>query len=175
MTTKYSTHASIFMGSTTGTLDGDHAGKNGVYTGTIALETTDLDANDIIGLIPVKSSDSVKSIVLYNDDLDANGTPAIAFKLGLYAITEVAGVKTLTATGGDIDVYATAATTFQAANTSGVEFIFNTKNITTINNEAWQDVAASTDPHGHYMLAITIGTVAATQAAGDISYKVVIA
>lgn len=165
--------ASFFDSIGSGILSGKHHGnKLLTFTDTIPLLTTDLDAGDIIGLIPVKSSDSIKSIKLFHDDLDSNGTPALAVDIGLYAIDSSGA---LTATGGDVDVYADGATELQSAGTSGTELAFKTRNITLINNEVWQDLGESADTKVNYVLAITVATVAATQAAGDLTYKIEIA
>lgn len=173
MSTKNSNHIDRFLNVTSSPLDGDAAGKNGLFTGTIACLTTDLQANDIIHLIPIKSSDSIKSIMLYSDDLD--GGSGLTYHVGLYKVSNVAGVKTLSATGGDIDVFAASATDMRSASTAGVDHAFKTRNITAINNEAWQDVGESSDPQCEYVISITIETVAATPAAGDISYAIQIA
>ena len=173
MTTKHSDIVSIHLGLTSGTLSGDDAGKNGIFTGTIACATTDLEAADIVTLIPVKSSDSLKSIVLFGDDLD--GATGLTYHIGIYKVTETAGVKSLTATGGDIDVYAASATDLRAASKTGIEYAFHTRDINKINNEIWQDLGLSADDKGDYVLALTVGVVASTPAAGDISYKIQVA
>lgn len=173
MTTKNSDIVARYLGLSSDTISGDNAGKNGLYTGTIACATTDLEAADIVTLIPVKSSDSLKSIVLFGDDLD--GATGLTYHIGIYKVIEVAGVKTLTATGGDVDVYAASATDLRAANKVGIEYAFHTKDINKINNEVWQDVGLSADDGSEYVLALTVAVVAATPAAGDISYKIQVA
>jgi hypothetical protein len=155
-----------------GILNGKHHGNKRLgFSDTLALATGDLEAGDIIALVPLKSSDSVKSIKVFCDDLD--GASGFAIDVGLYRIL---ADGTLTATGGDVDCYANASTTGQAANLSGAELGFITRNINKINNEVWADAGLSADVGTHdFVLAITVDTVASTPAAGDITWDVIVA
>jgi hypothetical protein len=136
--------------------------------GTETLATTDIDANDIILLCHLPWEAKVHSIVLFNDDLDSNGTPTLTANVGLYKMTQAGTVTVL-----DIDAYASVVTTLQAANTAGVELAFEDRNITKMEQTVILDAGLTSKPdNGFAILAITIGTVAATAAAGDISYVV---
>lgn len=135
-----------------------------IFSGTLALATADLEAGDIIGLAPVRSSDSLKSLKIFNDDLD--GASGLTVHAGLYKIVNGALVVV------DADCYAASDTSMRAAVTTGTELAFQTRNITAIGNEIWQDAAASADTKIDYVIALTIAVVAATPAAGDISWVV---
>ena len=63
-------------------------------------------------------------------------------------------------------------TTLQAANTSGVEVRYETLGIETVGNFMWEDAGLTSDPGRMLRIALTIETVAATAAAGDITMVV---
>lgn len=140
-----------------------HYGRVRQSQGTIALATTDIDASDVIMLVPIPVHASVLSIKLASDDLDSNGTPTLAFNVGLH---DVEG------TAKDADCYATAITLGQAA-TAFTEYRFEAANITTTGQRVWEDAGDTEAPSaGHYYLSMTVSTGAATAAAGDIAFIV---
>ena len=155
---------------------GSGTGKLRVFMDTIAAATTDIDDNDIIMLAEVPSNSKVISIKLYNDDLDS-GT-AIVTDVGLYnggtKFNDTDASLTAYAAEGviDRDCYGTVSTVLQGAVTSGTEYRFETLNINTIANYAWEDGGLTSDPGVPLRIALTIETVAATAAAGDITMVV---
>lgn len=159
MTTKNSSLVSNFEANTMNDVAELH-GRKRVAQGTIALGTGDLDASDIVMLAPLPTGASITSLRLSSDDLDSNGTPTLAWNVGLYTSAGVAA---------DADCYATAITLGQAA-TPFAEYRWEAANITTCGNKLWEDAAASADPGGQYYVAMTASAGAATAAAGDISF-----
>ncbi len=141
---------------------GQLGGRKRVTQGTIALATGDLDSGDIVLLAPVPSNARITSIKLAADDLDSDSTPTLAWNVGLYTIAEV--VK-------DADAYASAITLGQAA-TVFTEYAFEARNINLCAQRVWEDAGDTTDPGGHYYLALTASAAAATAAAGDLSFIV---
>lgn len=148
----------------------NHNGDLVTANGSVACLTTDLDSTDVIVLCFLPWSAVVQRIDIANDDLDSNGSPAMTFDLGLY--DDVDG-----ATARDADVYATDVTQFQAA-AGFTELSFEARGIELNGQAVWEDAglaslaaAKATNLSGAY-LAITIDTVAATQAAGDIAFRV---
>lgn len=142
---------------------------------TAALLTTDIDDDDIILMVEVPSNAKLSSIKLYNDDLDSNGTPTLAADLGLYAargFTDSNGTVYLDDGVIDRDALATAVITLQAANTSGVELRYEVANITGTQDELWELAGLASNPNRPLRIAITIETVAATAAAGDVTLHV---
>ena len=150
-------------------------GKLRVFMDTIAAGTGDLDNNDIIMLAQVPSNAKLASIRIYNDDLDSGGSPALATNVGLYngqtkfTDTDSSSTSYAAAAVLDEDCYATAITTLQAANTSGVELAYEARNINAVANFVWEDGGLSSDPGVPLRVAFTISTAAATAAAGDIT------
>lgn len=126
------------------------------------VATGDLDASDIIMLAAIPTLASITSIRLAADDLDSNGTPTLAFHVGLYDEDEVVV---------DADCYATAITLGQAA-TAHTEYRFEVADITTTGQRLWEDGGVTSDPGGLYYLALTVSTAAATAAAGTLSFIV---
>ena len=138
-------------------------GRVRIAQGTIALATGDLDNNDIVMLAPVPKGCSITSIQLASDDLDSNGTPTLAWNVGVY---ETDGTVV------DEDCYATAITLGQAA-TAFTEYRFEAANINTCGQKVWEDAGDSAQPEAAtYYLAMTVSTAAATGAAGDVSFIV---
>lgn len=146
----------------------DHGGKVRVAKATIAAGTGDLDADDVIHMVQIPMHASILSIKVFNDDLDSNGTPALTVDCGLYYGGDN-GPSISAGTVIDFDCYATDSTCLQAANTTGTELAFEARNITAVGNEVWEDGGLSSNPGGSAYVSLTIGTVAATQAAGDIT------
>lgn len=136
------------------------SGKLRVAQGTVALLTGDIDAADIVMLAPVPSNASITSIRLAADDLDSNGSPTLAFNVGLHGTD---------GTAADADCFATAITLGQAA-TAFTEYAFEARNINETGQLVWEDAAASSDPGGFYYVSMTVSTGAATAAAGDIAF-----
>lgn len=170
MGTVYTTAVSTLYPSLAGTTNtagpndvGIQGGRGRHIVGTIALGTGDIDDNDIIMLAAVPSNARILGITLYNDDLDSDGSPTLAYDVGLYT---TAGAVV------DRDAYALAATDFQAANTAGVNVAFEARNINKIGQKVWQDASATSDPGDLYLIAVTIETAAATAAAGDLSFDI---
>jgi hypothetical protein len=136
----------------------------------IAVATTSIDeVGDIILLAPIPSNAKIGSIKIFNDDLDSNGSPALAANVGLYYSGKGNGQRGLTDTVVDADCIASAITSLQAAVVLGSEIRFEAANITTIDKEAWELGGLATDPGGYFYIGLTITTVAATAAAGDIA------
>lgn len=138
-----------------------------------AILTTSIDeVGDITLMAPLPSNAIITSIRLFNDDLDSHATPTLAADLGVY-YTGLGGNQAINnktiGTVVDADCIATAITTLQAANTLGVELLFEANDIVNIQKELWEVAGLSADCGGELALALTITTVAATAAAGDIA------
>ena len=153
-------------------------GKVRVWADTIAAGTGDIDDNDILMMAEIPSNAKIKSIKLYNDDLDSNGSPALVTDVGIYngnvEFNDTDGSATLYAAEGviDRDCYGTVMTTLQAANTAGVECRFETLGVETVGNFMWEDAGLTSDPGKMLRIALTIETAAATAAAGDVTMVV---
>ncbi len=152
-------------------------GKLRVWMDTIALVTADTsDDGDIWYFAELPSNAKIVSIKVFNDDIDSNGTPTLAANLGVYngptKFTSAAGTTYAANALIDEDSYATAITTFQSANTTGVELAYEARNINLINNFIWEDCGLTADPGVPLRLAFTVTTAAATHADGDVSLVV---
>jgi hypothetical protein len=153
-------------------------GKVRVWSDTIAAATTDIDDNDIIMMAEIPSNAKIKSIKLYNDDLDSNGSPALVTDVGIYngnvKFNDTDGSATAYAAEGviDRDCYGTVMTVLQGAVTAGTEVRYETLGIETVGNFMWEDGGLTSDPGRMLRIALTIETVAATAAAGDITMVV---
>lgn len=149
-------------------LDKKHGIKK-VMIDEIELVAEDVgDIGDIILLAPVPSNAVITSIKLFNDDLDSNGSPALAANVGLYYSGNGNGTGISSGDVVDADCFATAITTLQSANVSGVDVRFEDGDIDNIDQEAWAVGGLSSDPGGYLYIGLTLTTAAATGAAGGI-------
>jgi len=177
MATAYSTELTNYEAIPQVMVDSASAGgKVRVWADTIAAATTDIDDNDIIMMAEIPSNAKIKSILLYNDDLDSGGSPALVTDVGIYNgnIKFTSSAGTIYAAEGviDRDCYGTVSTVLQAAVTAGTEFRYETLGIETVGNYMWEDGGLPEDPGKMLRIALTIETVAGTAAAGDITMVV---
>jgi len=149
-----------------------------VWSDTIAAGTGDIDDDDILMMAEIPSNAKIKSIKLYNDDLDSGGSPALVTDVGIYngnvLFNDTDGSATAYAAEAVIDrnCYGTVMTVLQAAVTAGTEVRYETLGIETVGNFMWEDAGLTSDPGRMLRIALTIETVAATAAAGDITMVV---
>tara|TARA_R100001460_G_scaffold56462_1_gene96056 strand:- start:511 stop:1008 length:498 start_codon:yes stop_codon:yes gene_type:complete len=160
MTTKNSTLVSNFEANPM-SMSPAHQ-LNGVIRtiqGTVALLTSDLNANDIVMLAPIPTNASVLSIKLFNDDLDSGTTNTC--DVGLYDTD---------GTAVDDDAYASAITDLRGAVTTGTEVAFEARDINKCGQQVWQDGGQTSDPSTYYYIALTFD--AAGNQAGDLSFQI---
>lgn len=138
-------------------------GRVRTISGSVALVAGDLDLNDIVMLAGVPTGAAVLSIKLASDDLDSNGSPSLAWDLGVYAEADD------TAETKDEDAYATAITLGQAA-TAFTEYAFEARGIEKCGQKVYEDAGDSSDPNNEYFIGLSVSTAAATGAAGDLSF-----
>lgn len=140
-------------------------------TGTIELATTSIDeTGDIALLFPVQGNHRLVSLVIFNDDMDSNGTPTLAADVGLYKDPNAAGTS---ATAVSATAYATAITTLQSANTTGVEIAFEARNIDKMGQTVAVDGGESEHSKVRYV-GLTITTTAATPVAGTLTWRAIV-
>jgi hypothetical protein len=132
------------------------------------VATTSIDeADDIFLFLPVPAGAVPTSLMIYNDDLDSHGTPQLAVDVGLYYGADVPGQTSGTAV--DVDCFASAITTLQAANTSGVEILFEALDIAKIGKPLWELGGLTSNPGGNLLIGMKVTTAAATAAAGHVA------
>ncbi len=134
-------------------------GRVRTINGTIALAVADLGAADIVLIAPIPTDARVISIVLFSDDLDTGSTNTC--DVGLY---------NLDGTAKDADAYASDITTLRSAGTTGTEVAFEARDINKMGQRVWEDAGDTSDPGGHYYLALTFD--AAGNQAGDLSFRI---
>ena len=147
-------------------------GKVRTFQDTVAVADGDHDADgDVIFIAEVPSGAKLVSLKVFNDDLD-EGTDSL-INVGIYngpsAFTDSAATSYAADGIIDEDAYATVATTFQTANTGGVEFAFEARDINAINNYIWEDAGLPENPGVPLRIAITQTAAVTTDAAGDVS------
>jgi hypothetical protein len=72
----------------------------------------------------------------------------------------------------DADVFGSAVTTFRAAVKTWTSVRFEADDIVDVKKEAWEAGGLTADPGGLFYIGLTVTTVAATAAAGDIVMRV---
>ena len=150
---------------------GSGVGKKRVFMDTVAVNTTDFDADgDILYMAEVPSNAKITSIRLFNDDMDSGTTSVV--NVGLYnGGTKFTDGSTKYAADAliDEDAYASAITTLQSANTSGVELAFEARNVNAIANYVWEDGGLASDPKVPLRIALTQTATVSGDQAGDVS------
>lgn len=140
------------MGTVTSTKKGAFAasyGNNAVFHDQKAVTNADIDAADIIKLVPVAAGTDVHRVVIKTTELDTHGTPTLTAKIGFTPIDGSDAVS-----GADVAVAADAAWG---------------NNAETVTHEIFPPYRVEVDS----WLTIVIGTGAATEAAtGTVSAKV---
>ncbi len=140
--------------------------KVAFVTNSVATTSTD-EQNDIFLFLPVPSGAVPVSLMVFNDDLDSGATPALAVDVGLYYGNDIAGKTSGTAI--DVDCFASAITTLQAANTTGVEILFEALDINKIGKPLWEIGSLTSNPGGTLYVGMKATTAAATAAEGDVT------
>lgn len=142
--------------------DAKQGGRVRVWIETKEIATTSIDeADDIIKMLRVPANMVPISLHVYNDDLDSHATPTLAADVGMFRADSGAVI--------DADGFASAITTLQAANTSGVNVIAEAHDIADIGKTMWQLAGMSADPGVMIDVGFTVTTQAATAAAGTIT------
>lgn len=141
-----------------------------------AVATTSIDeVADIILFGPVPSNAVILDVQVMNDDLDSHSTPTLAVDVGL-VYSGIGGNQAVTGktlgTAVDVDVFATAATTLQAANVTWTSVRCEADDIVDIKKEAWEAGGLSADPGGLFFVCMKLTAVSATPAAGDIVVRI---
>jgi|TARA_S200002703_G_scaffold21909_1_gene18577 hypothetical protein len=126
------------------------------------LATTDLEAADILKICPLPSNARLISIQMSNTDLDGSGSPALDYFLGLYDQDGNAL---------DANVFVDQGTELQAA-ASNSELLPPVDLDADFGKRVWEQADLTEDPRSFIDLCLTIDTVAATPAAGDIAFTV---
>lgn len=133
--------------------------------GTVETGATDSD-NSVYRLVRVPSNAILRSVKLFNDDLDTNVSPAIAADVGVYQTAANGGAVV------DRDILATVITALQGAVITGTELRFEVDDIADAQHRLWEVLGLTADPQRDYDICLTIETVAATPAAGTITLVV---
>jgi hypothetical protein len=139
----------------------------------IEVATTSIDeTNDIILMNAIPSNAVILDVKVLCDDLDSHSTPALAVDVGLY-YTGIGGTQSLELgkTAGDaidVDAFASAITSLQAAVVSPTSVRFEAANIDGVAKEAWDVGGLSADPGGFLAIGFKVTTPAATAVAGTL-------
>lgn len=141
-----------------------------------AVATTSIDEiGDKVLFGPIPSNAVILDVLVLADDLDSNGAPALAVDVGL-AYSGIGGVQKATnkvsGAAVDVDCFATAATTLQAAKVTWTSLRNEADDIVDIVKPAWEIAGLSEDCGGLLWVSLTVTAAAATAAAGDVVVRV---
>ena len=146
---------------------GKEAGRMLVTSDTFEIVAEDVgDVNDLIKLTRLSSDTRIYSILIYSDELDTHSSPTLATNCGIYLTdnTEV-----------DVDAFGSAVTTgWGDVAGAGVEFITESgaAAIANIGKHLWEIAGLSSNPQVDYDICLKLTAVAATGAAGTLSFVI---
>lgn len=144
-----------------------HGGCLKVAANTVEVAAASLnEADDRVMVLALPGNARLIDLILYNDDLDSNGAPTLTADIGLFYGPGIQGKTPGEAI--DDDVFATAITTLQAANTAGVRVAYEALDINKIGKPLWEIAGLTTDP-GTVYIGLSIANAAATAAAGTVT------
>jgi hypothetical protein len=141
-----------------------------------AFTATQLEAADVLLTgIKIPSNAILSEILMYNDDLDSNACPTLAFDIGLYATAKFISTTSSTDTTHaadavlDADLFVDGDTTAQAATTKLTSLALDsgTCGPDDLYKSMWELLGYDNDPRTEFGVVITAATAAATAAAGD--------
>lgn len=143
--------------------------------GAKEVATNSIDeTNDVILVTKVPSDCIIDGVYIKNDDLDSNVTPTLAVDVGVY-YSGIGGTQAFdgntSGTELDVNLFATAVTTLQAANVTWTEVTNEAQNIDNYNKELWEAAGLTEDPGGYFYIGTKVTTAAATAAAGGLVIK----
>lgn len=146
-----------------------------------AYTTAELDAADVVLTgIKVPSNAVISEILMYNDDLDSNGSPLLAFDIGVYAADDytstTSAVDTIHLKDSvvDADLFVDGDTTAQAATTKYTSLAFDSATCgpDDIYKSIYELLGYDNDPSTEFGIVITTSAAAATAVAGDVALLV---
>lgn len=141
-----------------------------------AVATTSIDeAGDITLFGPIPSNAVILDVLVMNDDLDSNVCPTLEGDWGLY-YSGIGGTQykdgNTSGTVIDANCFSDADAGLQAAVTAWESKRCDTDNIVDVKKEAWEVAGLTADPGGLLYVGFTVGTGAATAAAGDVVVRI---
>lgn len=143
------------------------SGSLRIATDTFEIAAEDVaDVNDVIALMRLPSTTRVFSIMIYSDELDTHASPTLATDCGIYLID---------GTVKDADAFGSAVTTgWGDAAGAGVEYITEAgaAPVANISKMLYEIVGESSDPIIDYDICLRLTAVAATGAAGTLSFVI---
>lgn len=148
--------------------------KHAYTTGQLAA------AEIILTDIDIPSNAIISEVLMQNDDLDSNGTPALTFDIGLFASEDFTSTTSSTDTKHnandvlDADVLCDDVTNGQAASLYYAPCDLDAGTLGPDDSEKalWELLGYDEDPLTQFRVGITTATGAATAAAGDVSLEV---
>ncbi len=147
-----------------------------------AVTADELDTNDVILFdIDLPSNAIMDSIYVRNDDLDSNGSPTLAFDIGLAASSTFTSVTSSVRTVHsaddvlDADLFVDGSTVGRAATTAWTlqDCDAATFGPDDAGKALWELLGYDHDPGARLRVAVTVAAGAGTAAAGDLALKVV--
>ncbi len=152
------------------------AGRIKTVIDQIAVATTSIDeVADVMLFCAIPSNAVILDVLVMNTDLDTHSTPTLAVDVGL-VYSGIGGTQAKNGntigTAVDVDVFATAATTLQAATTTWTSLRCEVDDIADVKKEAWLAGGLTADPGGLFLVSVKLTAVSATPAAGTIVMRV---
>jgi len=143
---------------------------------------TELEAGDVLRtVISVPSNAIIDDILIYNDDMDTDGTPTVTLDVGVFAMSDFVSVTSGTETTHsknavvDADLFVDGSTAGQAATTNWTSLLPDSSTLGPEDSlkMVWELLGYDLDPQTDLGICVTSAAAAtALAAAADFSIKV---
>jgi hypothetical protein len=130
------------------------------------LGTTLTTAADFCRLCRVPTNARLISVVIWNDDLDTNGSPALVTDLGVYPIASDTAVSS--------DCLADGDTSMRSASVgAGTELLgLAAADLGNLGKPLWEIAGVASDPGGLYDVCLTVQVPAGTDADATCAFRI---
>lgn len=152
------------------------AGRIKTVIDQLAVATTSIDEiADTMLFCAIPTNAVILDVLTLNTDLDTHSTPLLAVDVGL-VYSGIGGTQAKTGktigTAADVDLFAAADVTLQAAHTTWTSLRCEADSIADVKKEAWEAAGLAADPGGLFLVSVKVTAAAATAATGTLVVRV---
>lgn len=138
------------------------------HSHSIPIATTSIDdVGDLVILCGLPSTSLMRNLYIKSEDMDSNGTPTLAIKVGIYSINLATSVVTAVSDA----LFSASYIGGQAGDKAGTDILHasGTFTLAAEAKELWDAAGLASDPGGLLFIGAKVVTVSATPVAGQLN------